>query len=145
MMKLRLYLIASILGMLSNSITMAADAPAPPPPAQDVIIEIYRIAPGQHQAFLQMIAKADEANTLAGLPARQLYVHQDGASWDFLLIQPASTPPEKEAALNTAWKKLGLPSGAKFFVQIRQFIAEHSDTFAEGPTTAATWLGKLDK
>jgi hypothetical protein len=110
-----------------------------------VLIEIYRIAPGKHEAFVRAIAKYDEANRLAGLPPRQLYVHQDGASWDFMLIQPASTPADKSAALDAAWKKLGLPSGARFFVEFRANVAEHSDTFAEGPTTAAAWLAKLDQ
>src|SRR6476659_5746218 len=103
-------------------------------------IEIYRIAPGQHEAFLKEIARYDEANRLAGLPARQLYVHSDGADWDFILIQPAKAPPEKAAALDRAWKQLGLPKGADFFLNFRRFIAEHSDTVAIGPTTAADYL-----
>jgi len=104
------------------------------------MIEIYRIAPGQHEAFLKEIARYDEANRLAGLPPRQLYVHSDGADWDFILIQPAKTPPDKAQALDDAWKKLGLPTGADFFLQYRRFIAEHSDTVAHGPTTAADYL-----
>ena len=51
----------------------AADVPR-------MVVEIYRIAPGQHTAFLEAIAKYDEANRIAGLPPRQLYVHSDGAS-----------------------------------------------------------------
>ena len=103
-------------------------------------IEIYRIAPGQHEAFLKEIARYDEANRMAGVPARQLYVHSDGADWDFVLIQPAKYPPDKQAALNKAWKQLGLPSGADFFLNFRQFIAEHTDTTAIGPTTASDYL-----
>lgn len=103
-------------------------------------VEIYRIAPGQHAAFLEEIARYDEANRIAGLPARQLYVHSDGASWDFMLIQPATTPPAKQAALDAAWDKLNLPSGADFFLSFRRFIAEHSDTTVIGPTTAAAYL-----
>lgn len=139
-MKFRHGLIALILGLMLAPLAPAADDP---PPTPRVLIEIYRIAPGQHEQFMRMIAQADEANRAAGLPPRQLYVHQDGASWDFMLIQPASTPPDKADALNAAWKKLGLPSGAKFTVEIRRHIAEHTDTFAEGPTTAADWLRKL--
>ena len=105
-----------------------------------MVVEIYRVAPGQHTAFLEAIAKFDEANKMAGLPPRQLYVHSDGASWDFLLIQPAETPDDKKAALNEAWQKLGLPSGADFFLSFRQYIAEHTDTFVNGPTTAADYL-----
>jgi hypothetical protein len=104
------------------------------------LVEIYRIAPGQHQAFLEFIVKTDEANRIAGLPPRQLYVHADGADWDFILIQPAETPPGKQAALDAAWDKVGLPSGADFFLEIRKYIAEHSDSFAKGPTTAAEFL-----
>jgi hypothetical protein len=109
-------------------------------PVPKMLVEIYRIAPGQHTAFLEAIAKYDEANRLAGLPPRQLFVHSDGASWDFLLLQPAETPPDKVAALNAAWEKLGLPSGADFFLSFRQYIASHEDTFVLGPTTAADFL-----
>src|SRR5438093_5469621 len=105
-----------------------------------MLVEIYHIAPGQHTAFLEAIAKYDEANRMAELPPRQLYVHSDGASWDFLFIQPAETPPDKTAALNAAWEKLGLPSGADFFLSFRQYIASHEDTFVLGPTTAADFL-----
>ena len=104
-------------------------------------IEIYRIAPGQHEAFLKEIARYDEANRLAGVPPRQLYVHSDGADWDFILIQPSHYPPDKQAALDKAWKQLGLPTGADFFLNYRRFIADHSDTVAIGPTTAADYLG----
>lgn len=116
----------------------AADVPR-------MLVEIYRIAPGQHEAFLEAIAKYDEANRMAGLPPRQLYVHSDGADWDFMLIQPAKTPPDKAAALDAAWEKLGLPSGADFFLSFRKFIAEHSDTFVSGPTSAADYLATRTK
>ena len=117
---------------------VAADVPR-------MLVEIYRIAPGQHTAFLQAIAKYDEANTMAVLPARQLYVHSDGASWDFMLIQPAETPADKVAALNAAWQKLGLPTGADFFLSFRQYLASHEDTFVNGPTTAADYLASRKK
>lgn len=117
--------------------------PAPEP--KRMLVEIYRIAPGEHQAFLEAIASYDEANRLAGLPPRQLYVHSDGASWDFMLIQPAEIPPEKSAALGEAWKNLGLPSGADFFLGFRKYIAEHTDTFVLGPTSAADYLATRKK
>lgn len=123
----------------------ATPAPPPPPSVGRVLVEIYRIAPGQHEAFLEEIARYDEANRRAGLPPRQLYVHSDGADWDFLLIQPAKTPPDKAAALDKAWDDMKLPSGADFFLQFRRFIAEHSDTFASGPTTAADFLATRAK
>ena len=110
-----------------------------------LLVEIYRIAPGQHTAFLEAIAKYDQANKMAGLPPRQLYVHRDGASWDFMIIQPAEIPDDKSAALGAAWEKLGLPSGADFFLSFRQFIASHEDTFVSGPTTAADYLATRKK
>lgn len=116
-----------------------------PLPVTRKLIEIYRIAPGQHEAFLEAIARCDEANRMAGLPPRELYVHSDGAGWDFLIIQPAQTPPEKSAALDAAWEKLGLPSGPDFFLEFRKYVAEHDDTFAQGPTTAADFLARRKK
>lgn len=81
---------------------------------------------------------------MAGLPPRQLYVHSDGASWDFMLIQPAKTPEDKADALDEAWEKLDLPSGTRFFITFRKNITEHSDTFAYGPTSASAVLSSLD-
>jgi hypothetical protein len=109
----------------------------------DVVIEIYRIAPGKHEEFLRQIALYDQANAEAGLAPRQLYVHDHGASWDFILIQPAEYTDEQNKKLSAAYKKLGLPGGAKFFVTFRQYLLEHTDTTAE-KTTAAEWLKKLE-
>lgn len=128
--------------LLAATPAVSEEAPKPVP---RMLVEIYRIAPGQHAAFLVAIAKYDEANRMAGLPPRQLYVHSDGADWDFMLIQPAETPKDKSAALDAAWTKLGLPSGADFFIEFRTYIAEHSDTFVKGPTTAADFLATRAK
>jgi hypothetical protein len=115
------------------------------PTSASVAIEIYRIAPGQHEAFLKFIALCDQVNIAAGVPPRQLYVHQDGASWDFLLIQPEDYTPAQDAALRAAGQRLGLPTGANFFFEIRRYIAEHTDTAALGPTTAADYLARTGK
>lgn len=124
---------------------VAAQTAAAPKEFPKSLVEIYRIAPGQHEAFLRFIARTDAVNVEAGLPPRQLYVHSDGEGWDFMLIQPAETPADKRAALDAAWEKSGLPSGADFFFEIRKYIAEHSDTFAKGPTTAADFLSSKAK
>ena len=121
---------------------MFASAPALAE-SKDMLIEIYRIAPGKHEEFLRHLALLDQANAEAGLPPRQLFVHQDGASWDFVLLQPAHHTDEENAKLDAAFKKLGLPQGAKFFIAFRQLIAEHTDTNVEA-TTAAEYLKKLD-
>ena len=111
--------------------------------SQDMLIEFYRIVPGKHEEFLRHIALLDQANAEAGLPPRQLFVHQDGASFDFVILQPAHHTDEQDAKLAAAFRKLGIPGGAKFFVNFRQYIAEHTDTFVEA-TTAAEYLKKLD-
>ena len=81
-MRIRTWSVAAALTLALLATTAIAD----PPRTQ---IEIYRIAPGQHEAFVRFIALCDRANRDAGLQPRQLYVHQDGASWDFIILQPA--------------------------------------------------------
>jgi hypothetical protein len=127
---------ALLVSWVVSGVAAAQDSP-------EVVIEIYRIAPGQHEAFLRAIASFDQANAEAGLPPRQLYVHSGGASWDFILIQPAEHTDEQSKQLDAAFRKLGLPQGARFFVSFRHYILEHTDTNATR-TTAAEFLKKLD-
>ena len=108
-------------------------------------VEIYRIAPGQQEEFLKFVALCDRANKEAGMAPRQLYVHQDGADWDFLIIQPSHNTPEQNKAWRAAATRLGLPAGGNFFLAIRKFVAVHTDTATDGPTTAADWLNQLHK
>jgi hypothetical protein len=124
------------------AIGLLAQPPALAEPTE-MVVEIYRVAPGKHEEFLRQIALFDRANAEAGLPPRQLFVHQGGASWDFLILQPAHHTDEEAAKLDAAFKKLGIPQGAKFFVTFRQLIAEHTDTNVEA-TTAADYLMRLE-
>ena len=139
-------LAAALAGALISA-TAWSQAPATPPPVEPVgrkLVEIYRVAPGKHEEFLRVIARLDEANRRAGLPARQLFVHSDGASWDFLLIQDAEYPEGKGEAVGKAYKEMGIPTGARFFTEFRALLLEHTDTFAKGPTTAGAFLADLD-
>lgn len=111
--------------------------------SKDMVVEIYRVAPGKHEEFVRQIALFDRANAEAGLPPRQFFVHQGGDSWDFLILQPANHTDEESAKLDAAFRKLGIPQGAKFFVTFRQLIAEHTDTNVEA-TTAAEYLRRLE-
>ncbi len=106
------------------------------------IVSIYRAAPGHQLALLKWFAQQDEAAKAAGVAASQLYIHQDGASWDFVLIQ-ADTTKAQDDAIEAAQKKMGYATGPMAGLELRQHIAEHSDTFAAGPTTAADWLKRL--
>ncbi len=137
-MRIRTSGVAAVLAFALLATSATADTPR-------TQIEIYRITSGQHEAFLRFIALCDQANREAGLQPRQLYVHQDGASWDFIILQPADITSEQSTALDAAFKRLKIPQGAKFFLTIRQFIAEHTDTTASGPTTAAEWLSRLER
>lgn len=138
-------LTATLAGALLSA-TAWAQAPAAPPvePVGRKLVEIYRVAPGKHEAFLRVIARLDEANRKAGLPPRQLFVHSDGASWDFLLIQDAEYPEGKGEAVGKAYKEMNLPTGPRFFTEFRSLLLEHTDTFAKGPTTAGAFLAELD-
>lgn len=128
---------AAVTGVLIVSNVAAADPP-------QMTVEIFRIAPGHHAEFLRMIAAFDQVNVEAGVPPRQLFVHQSGDGWDFMLLQPYEYSDEIYAKLDAAAKRLGLPEGGKYFVEIRRLLASHTDTVVEGPTTAADWLKKLE-
>lgn len=106
------------------------------------IVSIYRAAPGHQEALLKWFAQQDEAAKAAGRPVSQLYVHQDGASWDFIWISPRNTP-EQDRAVEAASQRMGMRAGPRMGLELRQHIAEHSDTFAAGPMTAADWLKQL--
>ena len=128
----------AVLAIVGAMVAVPAAAQEP----RSVIISIYRGAPGQQVALLKWLARQDEIARTANVPAGQLYVHQDGASWDFLVIGPAPTPQE-DAAVEAAAKKMGATAGPMTGIELRRYISEHSDTVAAGPTTAADWLRRL--
>ena len=138
--------LAALAALQLATVPAAAQTLATPPPEAvgRKLVEIYRVAPGKHEAFLRAIALFDEANRRGGVPPRQLYVHSDGASWDFLLIQDAEYPEGKGAAVGRAFREMGLPGGPRFFTEFRTLLLEHTDTFVSGPTTAAAYLAELD-
>jgi hypothetical protein len=129
-----------------GALALALAAPAPimaQAPAQSHIVSIYRAAPGHQIRLLQWFARQDQISRSAGLPPAQLFVHQDGASWDFMIIAPQTTP-EQDAAVDEAARRAGAPVGPRSGIELREHIAEHSDTFVAGPTTAAEWLRRLE-
>ena len=72
------------------------------------IVSIYHAAPGQQEALIKWLAQQDRLAAEAGVPPAQLYVHTDGADWDYLIIQPVTTDAQ-DAAIEAAAKRL-LPS-----------------------------------
>jgi len=103
------------------------------------IVSMYRAAPGHQLALLKWMAQQDEAAKAAGVGPSQLYVHQEGASWDFFLVQPMTTPAQ-DKAVDAELTRMGAAAGPKASLELRQHIAEHTDTISAGPTTAAEWL-----
>ena len=117
------------------SATLAQAAPQP-------IISTYRVAPGHQVELLKWLAQQDSIAEAAGVPKGQLYAHANGASWDYLVIQPPMTP-QQEAAVEAAAKKMNLPAGPAAGIELRKHIAEHTDTTVAGPMSAADYLKRI--
>ena len=125
----------------------AAAQEAPQEPWPEANFEIFKLAPGEQEAFIRSVAKTDEVARSIGLPPIQLYVHKQGADWDVLLLKRVSRTkltPEQEATLAQRRIELGAPSGPEAFLDIRKKVAAHTDTIAVGPITAEAWLARLD-
>jgi hypothetical protein len=54
------------------------------------------------------------------------------------------TSDAQDKALDAATRRMGGMVGPKAGLQFREHIAEHSDTRAVGPTTAAAWLKGME-
>lgn len=128
---------AAALGAIASGSIVYAQAAAPEPPKARVAL--YRAGPGQQVALLRWLAGQNRAAQAAGVATGQLYVHTDGDSWDYLAIDPVTTPAQ-DAAVEAAAKKMGMATGAAASLEFRKYIAMHSDTFATGPVTPAQYL-----
>ena len=128
---------AAAFGAVASGTIVYAQAGAPEPPKAR--IALYRAAPGQQVALLKWLAAQDRAAAAAGVPTGQLYAHTDGDSWDYLSVDPVTTPAQ-DAAIEAAARKMGMPNGPGRSLEFRKYIAMHTDTFAIGPVTAAQYL-----
>lgn len=143
--------------MLSRllSLTMlllAGSALAQDPPAAEAeltapVFEMFRLVPGQTESFIRSMAQWDKVSIAGNQPPTQLFLHEGGEGWDVLLYKPArpKPTPAQEAAMAAKAKELGLATGAMYFLEIRQQMADHVHFEATGPTTAAQWLETLDR
>jgi len=111
------------------------------------VFEMFRLAPGQTEAFIRSMAVWDKVSIAGGQPPTQLFLHAGGEGWDVLLYKPARPKPSpaQEAAMAAKIKELGLPTGALYFVTVREKMADHTHFEATGPTTAAQWVAELDR
>lgn len=130
-----LLLLTSLL--LATGVGPASAQEAEEPPVS--IVSLYRIAPGQHVAFVEWMATQQAAAVEAGGPASQWYAHMNGDSWDFVIITPETTD-EQDDAIDAALEAQGLATGARAAMEIRQYIAWHTDTYSAGPMSATEVL-----
>ena len=121
--------------LLAAALAMAQTAPKTPEPGK-VIVSLYRVAPGKHLDFLKWMATREAINKEAGVGSVQWYAHTNGDSWDFVAIAPEPTK-EQDAKVEELTKQKGLKTGFAAALEFRQFIAYHTDTFANGPQSAA--------
>jgi len=128
---------AAALGAIASGTIVYAQAASPEPPKARVAL--YRAAPGQQVALLKWLAAQDAAAQAAGVPTGQIYAHTDGDSWDYLAIDPVTTPAQ-DKAIEAAQRKMGLGTGPAQSLELRKYIAMHTDTFVIGPVTPAQYL-----
>ncbi len=133
---------AAALGAIVSGTIVYAQGGSPQPPKARVAL--YRAAPGQQVALLKWFAAQDRAAQAAGVPTGQLYAHTDGDSWDYLAIDPVTTPAQ-DAAVEAAQRKMGMGTGPAQSLELRKYIAMHTDTFVIGPVSAAQYLALAGK
>lgn len=108
--------------------------------SDQVMVSLYRIAPGQHKDFIQWMGRLDMMSQEVGIPATKVFVHEEGDSWDYLFIRAIPTP-EQQTKLDELSKQRGLHSGIEQHFQVRKYILHHTDTHVWGPMR----LAELDK
>jgi hypothetical protein len=133
-----------IFAAAAAALSLAMSSPAAAAEPGKSIVSLYRAAPGQQVALLKWMAAQDRASAAAGVGASQIYVHTSGDSWDYMVINPVTTAAQDDA-IAAAAKKQGLASGPAASIEFRTMIASHTDTYADGPMTAAQILAGLGK
>jgi hypothetical protein len=108
------------------------------------VVSLYRIAPGKQLDFLKWMAEAAAINKEAGVPADHWYAHTNGDNWDYLHVAPDLTN-EQQAKVDEVAKKHGRKTGFAASLEIRTFVAWHTDTFVLGPVSAAELVSAAGK
>lgn len=107
-------------------------------------VSLYRVAPGQHLAFLRYMATREELARQAGVDPIRLHAHLDGDAWDYLAIGPVTTA-DQDRRLDEAAAARGLKTGFAALVDFRDLIAWHTDTLVAGPSSAAELLALAER
>ena len=136
-------IVTKLVAAAAVSTLILGASPAMAQPAKGrAIVSLYHAAPGQQEALMRWLADQDRAAAAAGVAPSQVYVHTDGASWDFMTINPVTTETQ-DKAIEEAAKKLGVVSGPRAGLEFRKHILDHTDTFVQGPMTAAEYISSL--
>lgn len=135
---------------LSLSAPVAAKEKAADPAAVEMtapVFEMFRLVPGKTEDFIRDMAKWDQVSIAGGQPPTQLFLHAGGEGWDVLLYKPARPKPTaaQEAAMAAKAKEMGLPTGALYFVDVREKMADHVHFEGTGPLTADQWVAEIDR
>jgi len=135
---------------LSLGAPVAAKEKAADPAAVEMtapVFEMFRLVPGKTEDFIRDMAKWDQVSIAGGQPPTQLFLHAGGEGWDVLLYKPARPKPtaEQEAAMAAKAKEMGLPTGALYFVDVREKMADHVHFEGTGPLTADQWVAEIDR
>ena len=109
---------------------------------QRAIVSIYRVAPGKQLAYLKWMAARDAVDKEAGVPATQWYAHMDGDSWDYIAVAPYVDDATSDR-LDGIARKRGLKAGPAAGLELREYMASHTDTIAAGPMTASEMVSRV--
>ena len=131
---------AAAAGAIASGTIVYAQAGAPANPR--AIVSLYRAAPGQQEALLRWLADQDRVAKSVGIAPMQLYVHTDGDSWDYMGVNPPTTDAQDDA-FDASARKMGVTSGPRASLELRKYIAVHTDTLTVGPITAEQALARL--
>ncbi len=94
---------------IAHAQTVAVDDGKPWPEAQ---FEIFKLAPGKHEAFLRKLAQWDQVSAAGGQPPTQIFIHEDGGDWDVLLFKPFPKTPITPAQQSAMDAKADTMTGA---------------------------------
>ena len=134
-MKLPIFVAA--VAALSCASPLPAIAAAP----GKAIVSLYHVAPGQQVGFLKWLDQQDRVSVAAGVPKAALYVHTDGDSWDYMVLYPMTTKAQDDAT-EAVGKRMGI-NMMKGGLELRKYLSSHTDTFVNGPMSAADYLAMV--
>lgn len=113
-----------------------------------VLITIYKALPGKQVELVKWMATREEAEKEAGSGPTHWFTHQDGADWDFISVShlgPEKEEMERGAKVDEILKKKGIATDIQAWLEYRQLVSAHTDTFARGPYTASELLKEMTK